>query len=251
MDQGTRKTDTTSTTTPTSRHRRSHANDKTPAPTTTTPIVRVSDSNPNRAPANTTAARVPFRLARVSAQSATESCEERYARDVRRWQSLDEVATTVLPKALSDFREERDRILELIPTQTREEVASYINELADATARGFQVLRDETENVLLELEIAQLKLDRLGARTDSIGEHAESISLSIENSLRESAEARQRIRKRVSDLVDRVHDFDAEYINDRSSSDRLRLNRRQRETIKAFHDDVVSSLAGLSESSEP
>ena len=35
------------------------------------------------------------RTDKVSAQVAAESCEERYARDVRRWQSLDEIASTL------------------------------------------------------------------------------------------------------------------------------------------------------------
>ena len=187
------------------------------------------------------------------AQDAAFSCQDRYDREVRRWEDTDALLAEVLPRAMQDFEKERRRIVELIPEQTRDEVEGYLDGLADGMARGFQVLKEENEAVLLQLEVAQTKLDVLGARTDSLGEQtaslgetAASISTHLEEALEERHQREIATRRALAGLVARIHDFDSEFINDRSSPDRLKLNRNQRETIKGFHDLLVTDLSGLS-----
>ena len=181
------------------------------------------------------------------AQEAVLSCRDRYDSEVRRWQDTDALLAEVLPRAMKDFRAERDRIIDLIPKKTRQEVEGYLDELSDAMARGFQVLREENETVFLQLEIAQTKLDVLANQTDSIGEEARSITARLDSALGEQQERALATRRAIAGVVERIHVFDREFINDRDSPERLRLNRNQRETIKGFHDDVIGSLAALQE----
>ncbi len=180
------------------------------------------------------------------AQEAALSCQDRYDSEVRRWQDTDTLLAEVLPRAMEDFRAERDRIIEPIPEETRQEVEGYLDVLSDGLARGFQVLREENETVLLQLEIAQTKLDVLADQTDSIGEEARSITASLDRVLLEHQERALATRRAIAGIVERIHAFDRDFINERGSPERLHLNRNQRETIKGFHDEVVGGLAALS-----
>lgn len=181
------------------------------------------------------------------AQEAALSCQDRYDSEVRRWQDTDALLAEVLPRAMEDFRAERDRIIELIPVETQQEVEGYLDELSDGMARGFQVLREENETVLLQLEIAQTKLDVLADQTGSIGEEARSITARLDGALADQQQRALATRRSIAGVVETIHVFDREFINDRDSEERLRLNRNQRETIKGFHDDVVGRLAALQE----
>jgi len=181
------------------------------------------------------------------AQEDALSCQDRYDSEVRRWQDTDALLAEVLPRTMEDVRTERDRIIELIPAETRQEVEGYLDELSDGMARGFQVLREENETVFLQREIAQTKLDVLADQTDSIGEEARSITALLDGALEEQQERALATRRAIAGVVERIHVFDKEFIYDRDSKERLRLSRNQRETIKGFPDDVVGILAALQE----
>ena len=56
---------------------------------------------------------------------------------------------------------------------------------------------------------------------------------------------RNQMMEQASALVSEIHEFDRLYVNEKSSSQRLRLNRKQRETVKLFHDSLVGKLAAL------
>jgi hypothetical protein len=186
------------------------------------------------------------RTDKQSAQTAQTSCEERFAREVKRWEDMDTVVASVVPGTLAEFRAEREEILKLVPETTRKEVQQYIDQLTDAMGRGFQVLRDQNENVTLELEVAQTKLDALQARTDTIGTQTTSINATLEGSLRESIEAQQRMRQQAAALVATVQNFDKSYVTVKESDSRLKLNRNQRETIEQFHAKLIGDLTALS-----
>ena len=86
------------------------------------------------------------RTDKVSAQTAMTSCEERFAKEVKRWEDMDAVVASVVPGTLAQFKAEREEILKLVPDTTRKEVEAYIDQLTDAMGRGFQVLRDQNES---------------------------------------------------------------------------------------------------------
>jgi hypothetical protein len=185
------------------------------------------------------------RTDKVSAQTAQTSCEERFAREVKRWDDLDAVVASVVPDTLAEFKSEREEILKLVPETAKEEVGAYLDDLTDAMGHGFQVLRDQNEDMALDLEMAQTKLDALQARTDSIGTATTSISDTLEGSLREALEAQRRVRLRATELVASVQAFDQTHVSVRDSESRLKLNRNQRETIEQFHARLIGELTAL------
>jgi hypothetical protein len=185
------------------------------------------------------------RTDKVAAQTSTTSCEERFAREVKRWDDMDVVVAQVLPQSLAEFKSEREEILKLVPDAAREEVGKYLDELTDAMGHGFQLLRDQNEDTLLQLEMAQTKLDSLQARTDSIGTQTTSIGDTLEGSLREAIDVQRGMRQRASDLVAMVQEFDKSHVSVKASESRLKLNRNQRETIEQFHARLIGELTAL------
>jgi chromosome segregation ATPase len=188
------------------------------------------------------------RTDKVSAQQSSSSCEERFAREVKRWEDMDAVVASVVPGTLAQFRAEREEILKLVPETTRGEVEQYIDQLTDAMGRGFQVLRDQNESTTLQLEVAQTKLDALQASTDTIGTQTSSINDTLEGSLREAIEAQRRMRQQAIELVGTVQQFDQSYLSIKESDSRLKLNRNQRETIEQFHAKLIGQLTALGSS---
>jgi hypothetical protein len=188
------------------------------------------------------------RTDKVSAQQAMTSCEERFAKEVKRWEDMDAVVASVVPGTLAQFKAEREEILKLVPETTRREVEQYIDQLTDAMGRGFQVLRDQNESTALQLEVAQTKLDALQARTDTIGSQTTSINDTLEGSLREAIETQRRMRQHAIELVSTVQQFDQSYVTVKESDSRLKLNRNQRETIEQFHAKLIGQLTALGSS---
>jgi hypothetical protein len=194
------------------------------------------------------------RTDKVSAQNASTACEERFAKEVKRWEDMDAVVASVVPGTLAQFKSEREEILKLVPDTTRKEVEQYIDQLTDAMGHGFQVLRDQNENTALALEVAQTKLDALQARADTIGTQTTSINATLEGSLREAIEAQRQMRQQAVAIVGVVQDWDKSYVTVKESDSRLKLNRNQRETIEQFHSKLIaqlSAIGGSSGTSEP
>ncbi|HVR29074.1 MAG TPA: hypothetical protein VMS86_06010 [Thermoanaerobaculia bacterium] len=191
------------------------------------------------------------RTDKVSAQTAQTSCEERYAKEVRRWEDLDAVVAEVLPATLAELESEREQILQLVPEAARQEVGAYLDELTDAMGHGFQVLRDQNESSLLQLEVAQTKLDALQARADSIGDQTATINDTLEGNLHDALEEQRRMRRQATELVAKVQSFDQAHLSVHASENRLKLNRNQRETIEQFHARLIGELTALGAGTEP
>ncbi len=185
------------------------------------------------------------RTDKVSAQTAMTSCEERFAKEVKRWEDMDAVVASVVPGTLAQFKAEREEILELVPETARKEVESYIDHLTDAMGRGFQVLRDQNESTALQLEVAQTKLDALQARADTIGTQTSTINETLDVNLREAVEEQRRMRREAVALISTVQTFDQTYVSVKESDNRLKLNRNQRETIEQFHARLIGQLTAL------
>jgi hypothetical protein len=185
------------------------------------------------------------RTDKVSAQQGMSACEERFAKEVKRWEDMDAVVASVVPGTLAQFKAEREEILQLVPETTRREVESYVDRLTDAMGRGFQVLRDQNESTALQLEVAQTKLDALQARTDTIGTQTTSINDTLEGSLREAIETQRRMRQQAIELVATVQTFDQSFVSVKESESRLKLNRNQRETIEQFHAKLIAQLSAI------
>lgn len=182
---------------------------------------------------------------KVSAQAAATACEDRYAQEVRQWENMETVMSDVIPQTLREFRSERDEIVELVPEQARQEVQRYLDEFAEGMTRGFQVMKEDSDRILMELDRNKTLLDEVGVRTSSIDERVTSTLQDAFNSRDRLTAVRNEMIESASALVDEIHEFDRTYIGEKASPDRLKLNRKQREAIQLFHDHLVSQLAAL------
>ena len=158
---------------------------------------------------------------------------------------MEAVVSEVLPQTLADFRSDREEILELVPLEARDQVAEYVEDLSDMMGRGFQVMVEESETTLLELEIAQTKLDALQVTTSSLDSRAAAIADTLEGDLRSTLERQRAVSRDAAAIIEHIRAFDEQYISEQDSEERLRLNRNQRETIAAFHTKVLVDLAAL------
>ncbi|MDH3743756.1 MAG: hypothetical protein OES47_01490 [Acidobacteriota bacterium] len=178
------------------------------------------------------------------AQEAAEFCERRFAKEIERWDDIQAVVEEALPATIREFETERARILELIPVGVQQEVDDYLSGFGKAVARGFDELNDQNEKILAELSVYKRSLDEVGVRTQSIDE---TMTAQLQDANNARREAERKVAAGAKGLIDQIQEFEQTFISDRSSSERLRLNRNQRETITLFHDQLVLALVELSE----
>ncbi len=186
---------------------------------------------------------------KLAAQEASQFCNRRYAREVERWDDIQQVVEEVLPQTVKDFEAERDRIVAMMPEEIRREVDTYLSSFATAVARGFDRLTEQNREILAELKLYKSGLDEVGVRTRSIDE---TVTASLRESavqLEEAAVERRRVAREVAAaaaaLIDEIQGFDQTYLSDKESSERLHLRRRQRETLTGFHDRLMRALVEL------
>ncbi len=176
------------------------------------------------------------------AQEAAEFCERRFAKEIERWDDIQAVVEEALPQTIREFESERARILELIPAGVKQEVNDYLSGFAQAVARGFDELNNQNEKILAELGVYKQSLDEVGVRTQSIDD---TVTAQLQEANRARREAEQQVAQTARRLIDEIQEFETTYISDRSSRERLRLNRNQRETVSLFHDRLIRQLVEL------
>lgn len=179
--------------------------------------------------------------ATATAEETARACEERYAREVERWDDIQTVVEEALPQTIREFEADRDRILEMVPSEVQGEVESYLSGFARAVARGFDTLHEQNEKILIELEVYKTTLEEVGVRTRSIDD-------TVSQKLQEAAAGRQDAAAVAAEIIDEIQTFDRTYVSDKGSRERLRLNRNQRETVALFLDQVVRRLVELRDS---
>lgn len=171
--------------------------------------------------------------------------EQRFDRESGRWEDLGASISGAVPKALSEFHEERERILKLVPEQVEAEVNAYLEDYFSTVMRGFQLLKSDNEEIKMQLEATQDALTEVGSDTRSISETVDR-RLADERQRRAAENARrEQMASRLSELVAQVAQFDQDRINSRSGADRLKLNRKEKEAILGFHAEVMSSLSEI------
>ncbi|MEE8278951.1 MAG: hypothetical protein V3R89_09570 [Thermoanaerobaculia bacterium] len=175
---------------------------------------------------------------KLAAQEAAQLCEERYAREIERWDDIQTVVEEALPQAIREFEAERDSILQLIPAEIQQEVESYLTNFARAVAKSFDTLHEQNERILTQLEVYKATLEEVGVRTRSIDD-------TVTQKLQDAAEGRKQVAGVAAEIIDEIQGFDRSYISDKASRERLKLNRNQRETIALFHDGLVRRLVEL------
>lgn len=182
---------------------------------------------------------------KVQAEAQVIAWEQRFDRESSRWEGMEASISDALPKALSEFSDERDRILELVPEQVQTEVASYLDDYFATVMTGFERLVEDNQEIKLQLEATQATLDSLGADTMSISASING-ALAEERAKREDERAkRENVGIELAAIVAQLVEFDKTRINCKDCPQRLKLNRKEREAITAFHTELTSSLAEL------
>lgn len=173
------------------------------------------------------------------------SWEQRFDRESTRWEEMESSVREALPQALGEFHEERERIIAMVPEQVQTEVSGYLDDYFATVMKGFEILSQDNSEIKLQLQATNKALAAVGADT-------RSINTAIDEALAEERTKRNELDdqlagqgEHVSELIDLVVEFDQTSINCKSCPERLRLNRRERETILAFHQELIADLAAL------
>ena len=183
--------------------------------------------------------------ARAAALADADAWERRFDRESARWEALGTSVSDALPRALNEFHGERERILELVPEQVKVEVAGYLEDYFNTVMRGFEAMSDDSAEIQLELRATQKALDAVGA-------DARGIRAAVDEALVDERTKRDAMSQRMGDLagelggvIDRMVEFDQTRVNCKACPERLRLNRKEREAILAFHAELVADLSDL------
>ncbi len=178
-------------------------------------------------------------------EASVISWEQRFDRAAGRWNELEASVADALPKALGELHTERERIIKLVPEQVQSEVAAYLEEYFATVMKGFNKLSHDNADIKLQLQVTHKALEAVGADTRAIGVTIEE-TVAEERSQRVADQARrQEVLAKMAGLVDQVVEFDQNRINCKECPDRLKLNRKQRESILGFHAELVAELATL------
>ena len=182
---------------------------------------------------------------KARAEAAVVTWEERYDRESSRWNQLESAVSQALPKALGEFHEERDRILELVPGQVQDEVSGYLEDYFSTVMKGFELLSDDNAEIKLELRATQKALDAVGADARGIRTAVDQ-ALTTERGKRDAMSGQLGdLAEYLGDVVSQVVEFDQTRINCRNCPDRLKLSRKEREALLAFHGELMSDLSDL------
>lgn len=171
--------------------------------------------------------------------------EARFDRESSRWDSLGSSVEEAVPNALSEFHREREQILALVPEQVQGQVEEYLEDYFTTVMSGFDAMTQETADIKLQLETTNRVIQQLGADTRA-GDQA--ITQRIDRELADERAKTAAVSQEMTALIDRIAQFDQDYINCKGCDTRLRLNKKQRAAILGLHADLTTALATLQSS---
>ncbi len=167
--------------------------------------------------------------------------EARFDAEAQRWESMQASISETVPQAINAFHSERDRIIELVPAQVQAEVETYLDGYFDTVMKGVRMLGEDNQAIRGQLELANHKLETLGTDTNEI----KSMSNALDQRLESERLQRSQVAAQVTRIFDQLTEFDNTIINCAKCPERLRLNRKERETITAFHQRMLTELSTL------
>ncbi len=180
---------------------------------------------------------------RARAEASVIAWEQRFDRENRRWEEMENSVIEAVPRALTELHEERERILELVPEQVENEVSAYLDDYFATVMKGFELLNQDNHDI-------QLRLDATFEALKTVGKDTRSISTAIDGALADERAQRDAIGQQLGALsgeltaiVDRIVGFDQQRINCKNCDQRLRLNRKQRQAILSLHAELLLALA--------
>ncbi len=182
---------------------------------------------------------------KVQAEAQVISWEQRFDRESNRWETMEASIKDQLPRALNELHEERGRIIEMVPEQVQQEVSAYLDEYFSTVMTGFERLATDNKDIKLQLDTTHRVLESLGTDTRTIQSTIDG-ALEDERSKRQlEREQREEIAAALGEIGAMVAEFDSTVINCKNCPNRLRLSRKERETITAFHTELTRSISDL------
>lgn len=183
--------------------------------------------------------------AKVQAEAQVITWEQRFDRESTRWDTMEASIKDQLPKALTELHEERERIVEMVPDQVRNEVDGYLNEYFATVMSGFEALATDNQDIRLRLDATQRVLESLGQDTAAIQGSIDG-ALRKERTKRElERDQREEIAEKLGELVTVIAEFDTLRINCKKCPDKIKMGRKEREAVTGFHSDLTQRLSEL------
>jgi len=175
---------------------------------------------------------------KAAAQAAVLSWEERYDRETARWDSMEASISDAVPDALVEFREEKERILELVPEQVKFEVEGYLEDYFNTVMKGFELMQKDNQEIKFQLAATQKALEAVGADTRSIGQ-------AIDEAVFAEQDKRDHLSTELAALLAEIATFDNKRLNCKGCKERLRLNKKNRAEILEFHGQLMTRISEL------
>lgn len=182
---------------------------------------------------------------KAKADAAVISWEQRFDRESKRWTEMEKSVTTALPRALSEFQEERQAIVKLVPEQVRGQLVRYLDDYSSTVTRGFERMKQDSDEIKLQLAATEKALQIVSKDTKSIDANTQSIGKMIDQSLSGERNKRENIAQNLTDLMNRIVEFDQTKINCKGCPERLKMRDKTKEEMLAFHQELMQDLATI------
>jgi uncharacterized phage infection (PIP) family protein YhgE len=175
---------------------------------------------------------------RSQAITTLATCQENAQREAERWNQVATAVQQEAPSVLKQLEAERTTFLQQLPEAVRTQVDSYLSKFAADVRRAFVVLSEENQKLAAQVEALSQTAGRTETKADTILTRMEAREKAL------IAEA-DRLQKGIAAVATQITEFDRTVINCRDCKERLSLNRKERETITAFHSRLVDALNQL------
>jgi hypothetical protein len=182
---------------------------------------------------------------KAKADAAVISWEQRFDRESKRWTEMEKSVTTALPRALSEFQEERQAIVKLVPEQVRGQLVRYLDDYSSTVTRGFERMKQDNDEIKLQLMATEKALQIVSKDTKAIDANTQSIGKMIDQSLAGERNKRESLAQNLTDLMNRIVEFDQTKINCKGCPERLKMRDKTKEEMLAFHQELMQDLATI------
>lgn len=179
---------------------------------------------------------------KVAAQSASRDCEARYQAANDRWQNIETQLTSTLPQTLQDFRDERDKIIELVPQQVRDEVAGKLDRYFGTVAREFKKMDSKLDTLNEQVTRSHSQM------TDLVKDSTQAVDVKLTETHQAVIAERSRRQdrsRRIASVISEIAWFDQERINCKKCKDRLRFKGDSQAQLLAFHSKLIQDIQAL------
>jgi hypothetical protein len=175
---------------------------------------------------------------RTQAVAAVAACTDNAQKESQRWEDLSTSLQKEAPAVLTAMQAEKQVFLQQLPEAVRTQVDSYLEKFSGDVKKAFAVMREENKKMAAQLEEVGSTAGRTEGKADQILGRMEQ----RERALLSDAE---RVQKGVVEVTAMLNEFDRTVINCKDCPEKLVLNRKERETITAFHSRMVDALSAL------